>query len=107
MTCVCLDAGVLLPGQEPAPLLTMSTLTEEGVMQVKQTACDRLLATRVEAKLQVTCHQRCERACSMYSAESASYQAEIHASCLQRMFQVTFHDSKRCLWWLASPCADL
>ena len=32
----------------------MSTLTEEGVMAVKQVACDRLLASRVEAKLQVS-----------------------------------------------------
>lgn len=31
----------------------MSTLTEQGVMEVKQVACDRLLASRVEAKLQV------------------------------------------------------
>jgi len=31
----------------------MSTLTEQGVMDVKQVACDRLLASRVEAKLQV------------------------------------------------------
>ena len=31
----------------------MSTLTEQGVMDVKQIACDRLLASRVEAKLQV------------------------------------------------------
>lgn len=36
-----------------AKLLTMSTLTEEGVMAVKHVACDRLLASRVEAKLQV------------------------------------------------------
>lgn len=34
-------------------LLTMSTLNEEGVMDVKQVACERLLASRVEAKLQV------------------------------------------------------
>lgn len=45
-----LCAGVAL---EDAPLLAMSTLTEEGVMAVKTSACDRLLATRVEAKLQV------------------------------------------------------
>lgn len=38
---------------EDAKLLTMSTLTEQGVMDVKQVACDRLLASRVEAKLQV------------------------------------------------------
>lgn len=33
-------------------LLQMSTLREEGVMAVKQTACDQLLASRVEQKLQ-------------------------------------------------------
>lgn len=38
---------------EEAQLHVMSTLTEEGVMSVKQAACDRLLASRVEAKLQV------------------------------------------------------
>ncbi|KAG7672340.1 hypothetical protein Ndes2437B_g02294 [Nannochloris sp. 'desiccata'] len=32
-------------------LMTMSTLTEEGVSAVKTAACDRLLATRVEVKL--------------------------------------------------------
>lgn len=32
-------------------LLTMSTLTEEGVSAVKTAACDRLLASRVEVKL--------------------------------------------------------
>ena len=32
-------------------LLTMSTLTEEGVSGVKTAACDRLLASRVEVKL--------------------------------------------------------
>jgi len=34
-----------------AELITMSTLTEDGVSQVKQTACEKLLAQRVEAKL--------------------------------------------------------
>ena len=34
-------------------LVTMSTLTEEGVGQVKQVACDRLLNSRVEVKLKV------------------------------------------------------
>lgn len=34
-----------------AELVTMSTLTEDGVSQVKQTACEKLLAQRVEAKL--------------------------------------------------------
>lgn len=32
-------------------LITMSTLNEEGVMNVKKTACDRLLAHRVEEKM--------------------------------------------------------
>lgn len=32
----------------------MSTLNEEGVMNVKQVACDRLLSSRVETKLQVS-----------------------------------------------------
>lgn len=48
--CGCWYAGV---SPEDAKLLTMSTLTEQGVMEVKQVACDRLLASRVEAKLQV------------------------------------------------------
>ena len=38
---------------EDARLLSMSTLTEQGVMEVRQVACDRLLASRVEQKLQV------------------------------------------------------
>jgi len=33
------------------PVLTMSTVTEEGVMAVKQEACERLLAHRVEVKV--------------------------------------------------------
>ncbi|KAI5694421.1 hypothetical protein M8J76_004790 [Diaphorina citri] len=33
------------------PLLSMSMLTDEGVMEVKQTACETLLAYRVESKL--------------------------------------------------------
>jgi len=33
----------------------MSTLSEEGVMAVKQTACDRLLSSRVEMKMKVRC----------------------------------------------------
>lgn len=49
LSCHCY-AGV---SPEDAKLLTMSTLTEQGVMEVKQIACDRLLASRVEAKLQV------------------------------------------------------
>lgn len=36
---------------EEKTLLSMSTLTEEGVMDVKQVACDRLLTSRVERKL--------------------------------------------------------
>lgn len=40
-------------GSDEADLLTMSTLNEEGVMNVKQVACDRLLSSRVETKLQV------------------------------------------------------
>ncbi|EOD04385.1 hypothetical protein EMIHUDRAFT_466218 [Emiliania huxleyi CCMP1516] len=35
-----------------AHVVFMSTFTEQGVQQVKQTACDLLLAQRVEAKLQ-------------------------------------------------------
>lgn len=31
----------------------MSTLTEDGISHVKQVACDRLLASRVEVKLKV------------------------------------------------------
>lgn len=34
------------------PILEMSTLTEEGINDVKTLACDKLLAHRVEAKLQ-------------------------------------------------------
>lgn len=33
------------------PVVETSTLTEEGVMQVKTEACDRLLAHRVETKM--------------------------------------------------------
>ena len=33
--------------------MLMSTLNEEGVMDVKTAACERLLASRVEMKLQV------------------------------------------------------
>jgi len=32
------------------PVVPMSTLTEEGIMDVKTEACDRLLAQRVEQK---------------------------------------------------------
>jgi len=37
--------------EEEIPILEMSTLTEEGIMQVKSEACDRLLVQRVEAKM--------------------------------------------------------
>ncbi|XP_068196332.1 GTP-binding protein 4 [Antennarius striatus] len=36
---------------EGIPVVETSTLTEEGVMQVKAEACDRLLANRVETKM--------------------------------------------------------
>ena len=36
-----------------AQVMSMSTLTEEGVMAVKLAACERLLASRVELKMQV------------------------------------------------------
>ncbi|XP_070775300.1 GTP-binding protein 4 [Enoplosus armatus] len=36
---------------EGIPVIETSTLTEEGVMQVKTEACDRLLADRVETKM--------------------------------------------------------
>lgn len=52
----CFTDAVGIPPQEgsdDAQLLTMSTLNEEGVMTVKQVACDRLLSSRVETKLQV------------------------------------------------------
>ena len=48
---------MLRVGEDELPsepyVLYMSTLSEDGVMAVKQTACDRLLASRVEQKLQV------------------------------------------------------
>lgn len=48
-------AGIPPPaGTDDSKLLTMSTLNEEGVMHVKQVACDRLLSSRVENKLQVS-----------------------------------------------------
>lgn len=37
--------------EEGIPVIPMSTVSEEGVMQVKTEACDRLLAQRVELKL--------------------------------------------------------
>nr|VZI25757.1 unnamed protein product [Spirometra erinaceieuropaei] len=46
------DAESSSPADMEKPLfLEMSTLTEEGVMKVRATACDDLLARRVEAKL--------------------------------------------------------
>lgn len=50
-----LRAGVLAGGgaEGESALVTMSTLTEEGVSAVKQVACDRLLNSRVEVKLKV------------------------------------------------------
>ena len=45
--------GALAPGEAEAALLKMSTLSEEGVMEVKQIACDRLLSSRVEMKMKV------------------------------------------------------
>lgn len=38
-------------GTEEIPLMQMSTLTEEGVIEVRNEACDRLLAHRVETKI--------------------------------------------------------
>ena len=46
-------AGMTVSPDE-AELHSMSTLTEEGVMAVKQAACDRLLASRVEVNMQVS-----------------------------------------------------
>ena len=50
------DTLIVCSGLEEVPeepyVLYMSTLTETGVSAVKQTACDRLLASRVEMKLQ-------------------------------------------------------
>ncbi|KAG8236239.1 hypothetical protein J437_LFUL010992 [Ladona fulva] len=40
-----------LEGNENIPMLQMSTVTEEGVMEVKQEACERLLAYRVDLKM--------------------------------------------------------
>ena len=47
-----LAAGAEVTDAE-AQVLTMSTLTEENVMAVKVAACERLLAARVEMKMQV------------------------------------------------------
>lgn len=37
--------------RENIPVMEMSTLSQEGVMEVKKEACDRLLAKRVDAKM--------------------------------------------------------
>lgn len=38
-------------GKDNIPIICMSTVTEEGIMTVKEEACERLLAHRVEAKM--------------------------------------------------------
>ncbi|PRW33236.1 nucleolar GTP-binding isoform A [Chlorella sorokiniana] len=46
------SGGALLgPNDAETTLVTMSTLTEDGISHVKQVACDRLLSSRVEVKL--------------------------------------------------------
>lgn len=45
-------------GAAEGQLYSMSTLTEEGVQQVKQAACDTLLNARVELKIQVRASRR-------------------------------------------------
>jgi nucleolar GTP-binding protein len=42
--------------QESAELVTMSTLTEEGICKVKELCCDKLLELRVEMKLNNATH---------------------------------------------------
>jgi hypothetical protein len=49
--CMLFAGAAAAAGAEESALLTMSTLTEDGVMAVKQTACDRLLNFRVELKV--------------------------------------------------------
>lgn len=39
-----------LEKEDGLPVLPMSAVTEEGIIQVKETACDLLLAQRVEGK---------------------------------------------------------
>jgi hypothetical protein len=56
----------------------MSTLNEEGVMNVKQVACDRLLSSRVETKLQVCLHHPS----LLYSITSVLGSRSIAAHCL-------------------------
>ena len=54
---ICLGSGTSSQIENPSEeelsnvLLTMSTLTEDGVSAVKSVACDRLLTSRVEVKL--------------------------------------------------------
>lgn len=45
--------GLAGEGDVTAEVMKMSALSEEGVMAVRSTACDRLLATRVDLKLKV------------------------------------------------------
>lgn len=45
------DTPVTELNSERPRFLSMSTLTEDGVMNVRAAACDDLLARRVEAKL--------------------------------------------------------
>lgn len=47
----CCAVGASSSDSNEQYLMTMSTLTEDGVMTVKQTACDRLLNFRVEMKV--------------------------------------------------------
>lgn len=48
--------GLAGEGDVTAEVMKMSALSEEGVMNVRSTACDRLLATRVDLKLKVILH---------------------------------------------------
>mmetsp|Transcript_20120 Transcript_20120/g.43823 ORF Transcript_20120/g.43823 Transcript_20120/m.43823 type:complete len:675 (+) Transcript_20120:351-2375(+) len=45
------NGGIIAEGDEEQVLMCMSTLKEEGLMAVKQVACDRLLNFRVELKV--------------------------------------------------------
>lgn len=45
------NGGILSEDDTETVLMAMSTLREDGVMDVKQTACDRLLSYRVELKV--------------------------------------------------------
>lgn len=46
------SGGIAAEQDEEVVMMTMSALTEDGVMAVKQTACERLLNFRVEMKVQ-------------------------------------------------------